>query len=250
MENCDKQPHICIGKAQTRPVVLVVGDPARAQQIACCCEESEEISYNREYRIFDCFREGQYFTVCSHGVGAAGAGICFEELIANGAKVIIRVGTSGSLQPDRIHQGDIVICHSAVREEGVSRLIAPEGYPAVADPYVFQTMQEIAKTKKANIVYGMTLSSDLFYKSSVLPSTLETFAKAKVDIVEMEASALFVLAMIKGVKAGAICVVDGCPFQWKAGDYDPSGGKIACGKQCMFEIAIESASRFASEQNW
>lgn len=126
----------------------------------------------------------------------------------------MRAGTAGSLQPQTIRQGDIVVCHSAVREDGVSRLIVPEGYPAVADPYVFQTIESIAKKRNSSIKYGMTLSSDLFYKSPILPSTLEMFAKSNVEIVELEVSALFVIARIRGIKAGAVCVVDGSPLAW------------------------------------
>lgn len=50
MEGADVQPHIHLTKAQTRPVVIVVGDPARAKLIASLCEKSEELAYNREYR--------------------------------------------------------------------------------------------------------------------------------------------------------------------------------------------------------
>lgn len=171
-------------------------------------------------------------------------------MIQNGAKVIIRAGTAGSLQPKSIRQGDVVICHSAVRDEGVTKLFVPEGYPAVADPYVFRVMQETATAKNTTVKYGMSLTSDLFYKSNVLPSNLETFAKANVEIVEMEVSALFVVAKVRGVKAGAICVVDGSPFAWDSGDYDPSGTKTTGGKKEMLEIARDAAVRIAAEENW
>lgn len=244
------QPHIHLQSTQTRPVVIVVGDPARAKLLASMCEKSEELAYNREYRSFDCFHDGQYFTVTSHGVGSAGCAICFEELIQNGAKVIIRAGTAGSLQPDTIRQGDLVICHSAVREDGVSALMVPPGYPAVADPYVFQTMQAVASDNRLNAKYGMSLSSDLFYKSPVLPSTLETHAKANAEIVEMEIATLFVIAKIRKVRAGAVCCVDGSPFRWEAGDYDPTGTAATTGKKSMLELAIGSAVRLAAEKNW
>lgn len=44
------QPHIKLRKGQTRPVVIVVGDPSRAQQLAKLCDKSEELAFNREYR--------------------------------------------------------------------------------------------------------------------------------------------------------------------------------------------------------
>ena len=61
------------------------------------CEKSEEIVWNREYRVYNVRFEGAEMTVASHGIGGPGAAICFEELIQLGAKTIIRLGTCGSL---------------------------------------------------------------------------------------------------------------------------------------------------------
>eukprot|EP00918_Siedleckia_nematoides_P003504 GHVU01007900.1.p1 GENE.GHVU01007900.1~~GHVU01007900.1.p1 ORF type:complete len:110 (+),score=10.86 GHVU01007900.1:112-441(+) len=74
-------------------------------------------------------------------------------------------------------------------------------------------LQHTAREAAVNIKYGMCLTSDLFYKSPALPSTLDTFAKAKVDVVEMETATLFVVAKVRGVRAGAILVVDGSPLK-------------------------------------
>lgn len=244
------QPHIRLTKAQTRPVVIVVGDPARAKVLAGMCEKSEELAYNREYRSFDCYHGGQYFTVTSHGVGSAGCAICFEELIQNGAKIIVRAGTAGSLHPETIQQGDCVICCAAAQEDGVSRLYAPRGYPSVADQYVIRTIEDTAKLMDVPVKTGVTLSSDLFYKSPVCNSSLKVFADAKVDIVEMEVATLFVVARVRGIKAGAICCVDGSPFKWTSGDYDPTGSKTTAGKQKMLALAINCAVQMAKEQKW
>lgn len=150
----------------------------------------------------------------SHGIGSSGALICFEELIANGAKIIVRAGTAGSLQPKAITLGDLVVCYGACREDGASRLLITEPYPAVADPYVFQTMQDVAKEKNKKIKFGIALTTSQFYKSPVLPCSLEMFSKAHVDIVEMEMATLFVIARLRGIKAGAMCVIDGHPLGW------------------------------------
>ncbi len=98
------------------PDVLVCGDPFRAELIAGMFDEAEELAWNREYRIFTGTANGVPIAVCSHGVGAAGAAICFEVLIkAGGAKRLIRVGTAGSLDV-AISDGALVIATGAVRK--------------------------------------------------------------------------------------------------------------------------------------
>eukprot|EP01066_Platyproteum_vivax_P010083 Platyproteum_vivax@DN4486_c0_g1_i1.p1 len=188
--------------------------------------------------------QGEEFSVCSHGVGASGATICFEELIKLGAKVLIRAGTSGALSKD-LHQGDLVVSTGAVREDGTSNLMIPLGYPAVPDPDLFQTLKTVA-AEKHKATAGLSLSSDLFYPS-VMPTTLELYAKAGVSLVEMENSAFFVVCLLRGVRAAAINTIDGAPLRWKDGDYDPSGGKTKEGVKKMCEIALESARREAAK---
>jgi len=191
-----------------------------------------------------CVYRDAEFTVTSHGVGAPGAAICFEELIALGAQVIIRAGTAGSLQQD-IKQGDIVICYAAVREEGVSALHVPPGFPAVAEPEIFEILRDTAKELGETVRSGMCLSSDVFYKPKCLPSTLETFSRANVECVEMEIATLFVLAKVRGIKAGALVVMDGSPLRWSKADYEPSGVKVQDGKRKMLLIAIETARKLS-----
>ncbi len=104
---------------QIAPRVLTCGDPWRAQSIAEKMENTTVVSKNREYWVFNGEYNGVPVTVASHGVGASGAAICFEELIRSGAKVIIRVGTCGTLQPEVV-AGDLVVATGGVREDGVT----------------------------------------------------------------------------------------------------------------------------------
>lgn len=95
-------PHLKVGHGVIRPVVLTVGDPFRCELVAKKCEKSEEIEWNREYRIFNITFDGVDLTCVSHGIGGPGAAICFEELVKLGATTIFRLGTCGSLKPDKI----------------------------------------------------------------------------------------------------------------------------------------------------
>ena len=63
---------------------------------------------NREYWTFNGTYKGVPVSVTSHGVGCGGAAIAFESLWRAGAKVIIRVGTCGGMQPG-IDAGSLVI---------------------------------------------------------------------------------------------------------------------------------------------
>jgi len=125
-------PHLKVGPGVVRPVVLAVGDPFRCEVLAKLCDSFEEVSWNREYRMYNIEYDGASLTIVSHGIGGPGAAICFEELIKCGATTIIRLGTCGAMQ-SHIKTGDLIVATAACREDGYSSLIAPSGFPAVAD---------------------------------------------------------------------------------------------------------------------
>lgn len=238
------QPHLKLAEGQISPYVIVCGDPGRAERIAALCEESKELAYNREYRTFLCTYKGQKITITSHGVGSAGASICFEELIKIGAKVIVRVGTCGSLQDD-LQQGDHIIATGAIREDGVTPLLIPQGYPAIADLEVSQAIEKACQAESAPYQRGIMLTSDVFYPG-ILPGSLELYSKAGVPGVEMECSALFIIASLRKVRAGAIATIDGNPLKWDDGDYDPYGDKVTTGKARMLKIGLEAMAALSA----
>ena len=77
--------------------VLVVGDPGRVEKVGEYLTGSEWLGRNREYHSLIGRYGGTTIAVVSHGVGSAGAGVCFEELCRAGAKRIVRVGSAGCL---------------------------------------------------------------------------------------------------------------------------------------------------------
>ncbi|HAQ06082.1 MAG TPA: hypothetical protein DCR24_00520, partial [Bacillus bacterium] len=68
--------------------VIVCGDPNRAKKIASLLTGYSLLAENREYHSYIGQWNGQDVAVVSHGVGAPGAAVCFEELIMGGAKYI------------------------------------------------------------------------------------------------------------------------------------------------------------------
>ncbi len=237
------QPHLKLDTGSISPYVLTCGDPARAELIANLCQNPKQLAYNREYRTFTGTYNGQQITITSHGVGSAGAAICFEELIKIGAKVIIRVGTCGALI-DGLGQGDHIVTTAAVREDGVSSLLIPLGYPAVADSATADALEKACRDEKAPYNRGIVVASDLFYPG-LLPSSLELYRKAGVPGVEMECATLFVIASLRGIRAGGILTVDGNPLKWDEGNYDPHGEKVTKGKTRMLKLALDGISAMA-----
>lgn len=216
-------PHLLIPVGSIHPIVLVVGDPFRAEYIAKeFCTSYEQLAFNREYRTFNCkfHLDGctTDVTICSHGIGGPGAAICFEELIKVGAKCIIRLGTCGSLQPDLIKQGDLCITQCSIREDGLSESIVPSpGFPCMANIQVIQALQQAAALTIPNKVVhsGLTLCSNVFYPFDSESHTqhLKKCAKAGALIVEMETSCLLTICMLRGnIQAGAIATADGSPI--------------------------------------
>ena len=234
-------PHLKLKYGDISPYVIVVGDPFRTEIVAQLCDSHKEVAWNREYRTFNCSYKSVEVTVCSHGIGGPGAAICFEELIKLGARVIIRLGTCGSLKPEVIMQGDLLVSIAATREDGHTGYYAPNNFPAVADPEIALKLKEMAtKQDGAKVFMGITHTSAVFYPGPCTGDNLRMNAEAGCLGVEMENSALFTIASIRGVRAGSCAVVDGSPFKWEAGDYDPHGTKVNEGKKLMFLAGLDT----------
>ena len=88
-------------------------------------------SYTGTFKC-DEFPDGIDVGVISTGMGAPSVDIIVTELIRVGARVLIRVGTAGSLQK-WVHHGDLVVASAAVRDEGTTRNYLPLEFPAIAD---------------------------------------------------------------------------------------------------------------------
>lgn len=199
--------------------VLLPGDPARALRIAQKLEKPEELAKNREFHSYRGLWQGVPVGVVSTGVGAPGAAICAEEAIRAGAKILIRVGTAGSLQ-DHVRDGHLVVALAAVRAEGTTPRLLPLEFPALADPKVAAALLAEAQKLGVPVHRGVVVTLDAFYQG-VLDLGLEVYAKSGALAVEMECSAIFCVAQLRGAKAGAILAIDGDARRASLGDYNP-----------------------------
>ena len=228
--------------------VLVVGDPARAQAAAALLDQADRVGSNREYDTYTGRSNGEQITICSHGVGSAGAGVCFEELARAGAQVIIRAGTCGAVQ-DEIADGCLVVASGAIRDDGLTPRLVPAGFPAVANHEVIAALETGVATRGGQPRTGLVLSTDLFYPSAALGVDWEPWKKSRVLAVEMELAALYVVASLHAVKAGGILAVDGNPTRAAPdmSEYDPYRKVVEEAVTRILEIGIEALTRVRFE---
>lgn len=222
--------------------ILVCGDPARAKAIASRLDDAREVAWNREYRLFTGSYRQLPLAVCAHGVGAAGAAVCFEELIRAGARRLVRVGTAGSLDP-AIGDGTLVIATGAVREDGMTEQLVPLSFPAVASPAVTAGLEQAAAAHAGDVTWhsGIVLTIGAFYPGVLdLPNNL--MAEAGVRAVEMECAALFVIASLRGVEAGAIVAIDGLAVDFDAESYNPHRGAVERAVAAEITVALEAVA--------
>jgi len=200
-----KQPHILVQEGAINETVLLPGDPDRVPLIAQHLDSTEELTYNREYRVINGEYEGTPITVCSTGVGCPSAAVAVEELTKVGAETLVRVGTCGALQ-ESLNVGDVVIPTAAAKFDGTTKRYEGIEYPAVPTLGVTNSLIETAKNQHETVYVGPGVSDDAFYSEDDIAYEWE---EAGMLAVEMEASIIFTLARRRGVDSGAILTVDG-----------------------------------------
>ena len=201
-----KQPHLLVSPGDVNDVVLLPGDPDRVDRIAAQCEDVEVLAENREYRVVNATYGGRAVSICSTGIGCPSAAIAVEELANVGAETFLRVGTTGALQSG-IEIGDMVVATGAAKDEGTTKRYESETVPAVPDHEVLAALVSAAEANDESVHVGPIATDDAFYAE--LPGYVEDWEAAGLLAVEMEAAAIFTLARRKGLRAGAICTVDG-----------------------------------------
>jgi uridine phosphorylase len=171
--------------------------------------------------------------VISTGMGCPSVDLIVTELIALGAKVMVRVGTCGSMQP-HIHTGDVIAATAAVRDEGTTRHYLPPEVPAVPSFELVRAMLEATRkantgdgafgTNGAKLHFGPVHTKDSLYAREMGFGPLREqhleyqrlLTKAGVLASEMECAQLFVLGALgplaeatERVHTGAVLAVIG-----------------------------------------
>jgi uridine phosphorylase len=218
--------HIQCGPGDIAPAVLLPGDPGRVARMATQLDDAREVATSREFTTVTGSTGGVPVTITSTGVGAPSTAIAVEELWNLGARLFIRVGTCGGIQ-DATRSGDLVIATGAVRGDGTSPEYVDLSFPAVADPDVTVTLRDEAIAAGETPHVGIVRTHDAFYVESLLArgdfrARVQPWRDAGVVAIENEAAALFVIASLRGARAGAICAVAGELYGMTPGDLPPS----------------------------
>jgi len=201
-----KQPHLLVSEGDLSDIALVPGDPGRVDRIASHCSDVETVAENREYKVVNATYKDRDLTICSTGIGSPSAAIAAEELNNVGVETLLRVGTTGALQAD-IEIGDMVVATGAAKDEGTTKRYESVTYPAVPDYAVLSALVEVAEENDEEVHVGPIATDDAYYAET--EEHVADWEAAGMLAVEMEAAALFSLARRKGMRAGAICTVDG-----------------------------------------
>lgn len=243
--------HLHLKPGQVADRVVLVGDPARVATVASYFDTKECEVASREFHSITGSYKGKRITVVSHGIGTDNIDIVLTELDAlvnvdfstrtvkdNLTKLtLVRIGTSGSLQPD-LPVGSYVAAQRSIGFDGVLYFYANS--QAVRDlafesaltqqldwkidglkPYVVSADASLVEQiVKNDIRRGNTIAANGFYgpqgrevrlplADPLLNGKIESF-NFEGNIItnyEMESSSLAGLSALMGHRALTVCCI-------------------------------------------
>jgi len=136
----------------------------------------------------------------ANGIGAPVAAVTLEELTACGVRRVINVGTAGTLS-QHLAIGDIVVCTGAVRDEGTSYHYLSHDEPAAPSGALTEALAEAIIRQGRSVHRGRTWTIDAPYRETV--EEARHYQTEGVATVDMEASAVFAVARVRGIEAAA-----------------------------------------------
>lgn len=209
--------HLRIAPQDIAKTVILPGDPDRVQMISTEWDEAQQVGKNREFITHTGKFHGQPLSTISTGIGNPAMATVVESLARLGARNLLRIGTTGCIQPG-IELGDVIISTGAVRLDGASKAYIRPEYPAVAHPEVVMAMVWACEELRLPYHLGITASTDSWYLGQGRPGFNDYFPSFSRELLadmqaagvvnfEMETSALLTVSGIYGLRAGAIFAV-------------------------------------------
>lgn len=230
-------PHIRAEKGQIAETVLMPGDPLRAKWAAETFLDAPQLVNNvRGMLGFTGTWRGNRVTIHGSGMGMPSLSIYANELISQyGAKTLIRIGSTGAMQP-HVKIRDVILAQTASSISTPSAGVFGEvNFAPCADFGLLRTAYDAAQSKASAVHVGGIYSSDVFYDER--PDLNEMMTRHGVLAVEMEAAELYNLAARHGCRALAVLTVSDHLLTHEAlpaEDRQSSFGD-------MVEIALEAA---------
>ncbi len=134
------------------------------------------------------------------GIGAPHAVTVMEELIALGGKEFLNIGIAGGLK-----EFGVFSCTKALRDEGVSSHYVPHRKFAYPDKELTERLEKTLTKKRIPFKKSASWTIDAPYRET--KAEIQKYRKEGINTVEMEASALFVIAKFRKVKIASAFVV-------------------------------------------
>lgn len=131
-----------------------------------------------------------------NGIGAPHVATVFEELVSLGHKTFLNIGIAGGMEDFGVY-----VCDRAIRDEGTSSHYLKHEKYSYPDKSLTLELHKVLIKNKVDFKVGTTWTIDAPYRETV--TEVKHYQKEGVKTVEMEASALFVVAKVRNVKVAA-----------------------------------------------
>lgn len=199
--------HIDAPKGAIADVVLLPGDPLRAQYIAeNFLDNAQRYNMVRNAFGFTGTFEGRRVSVQATGMGIPSISIYVNELIQDyGVKTLIRVGTAGGLG-ENVKVRDVVLAQGSSTDSSIILNTFGAGlyFAPLADFNLLREAANLADTSAIRYHVGNVLGEDRFYNDEMDRQKLIDY---EVLATEMETPALYLLAAKYHVHALSILTV-------------------------------------------
>jgi uridine phosphorylase len=183
--------------------VLLPGDPGRALRLAQQVVDAPKmLNHHRGlWGYTGTASDGAPLTIQSTGLGGPSTAIVVEDLIALGARRLVRVGTCAAIAD--LPLGSLVIAETVMAEDGASRALGAAGNP---DPDLVAALRAAG----GNATAAPVVSADL-------RSQPDRWTASGAVAVDLSSGALLAVAARHGVPAACVLVVS----ESSAGRLDP-----------------------------
>lgn len=225
-------PHIATD--EIAPLVLMPGDPKRAERIAKTrMDNARLISDVRGIGVWTGTIDGVPVTTTASGMGVPSMSIYATEMFTHfGVKRICRVGTCGGIS-QAVSVKDVVIATAAHTNSAVATIDIPGISLSLAASYpMVGGALGTAESRGIKAHLGPVFTSDFFYSSR--QDVISGLDRLGTLAVEMEAAGLYACALSAGAEALAVLTVS---------DHlsDSSSDLTATERETLFSEALELA---------
>jgi uridine phosphorylase len=234
-----RQYHTDLERGEVAEYIVLVGDPGRVAKVASRFDRVDVERSNREITTATGTYQGMPISAMSTGMGPDNVEILVSEILEiTDQPTFVRIGSSGALQPN-IGLGDLVISTGAVRLENTTDFYVHPGYPAIAHRDVVWALEAACRQLGYTHHIGITATAPGFFAPQGramrtlpvrYPDLAEELRREGVVNLEMESSALFVLAGLAGSRAGTICAAFA---QRTTGSFIADADKEAAEARCI-----------------